>query len=182
MKYERFEDTPVWKAAMRLGDRVAQLLEHRYFRRRRGLADQLDRAVVSVSNNIAEGFERGTTAALIAFIGYAKGSVGEVRSMLHGLVKRASAPESMIQDSKSEIQAMVRESESISRQLQGWLEYLLNTDLKGPRHLTDQMREEEERKRSREAFLAQLKAMAPKFPDVPAEESAAAAPGTGAGQ
>src|SRR6266404_4945886 len=111
MKYERFEDLPAWKAAMQLGDEIAQLLELRYFHARRGLADQLDRAAVSISNNIAEGFEKGTTANLINYLGHANGSAGEVRSMLHGLVKRASSPDSMIQDSKSKIQELVKDAE-----------------------------------------------------------------------
>ena len=45
----------------------------------RSLQDQLERAALSVSNNIAEGFERGTTNELLAFIYIARGSAGEVR-------------------------------------------------------------------------------------------------------
>jgi four helix bundle protein len=44
--------------------------------------------VLSVSNNIAEGFERGTTNELLAFIYIARGSAGEVRSMLTLLLRR----------------------------------------------------------------------------------------------
>src|SRR5205814_1949601 len=47
-----------------------------------GFSDQLDCAALSVSNNIAEGFERGTTNELLAFIYIARGSAGDVRSML----------------------------------------------------------------------------------------------------
>src|ERR1043165_1163512 len=140
MRYERFEDLPVWKAAMQLGDEVGQLLELRYFRLRRGLADQLDRAVVSISNNFAEGFERGTTDTLINYVCIAKGSAGEVRSMLHGLAKRAAAADSLIHDSKSKIQDLIKKCESVSRQLQAWLEYLQNTELKGVRHLDSKPR------------------------------------------
>lgn len=170
MKYERFEDLPVWKAAMQLGDQIAQLLEHDYFSRRRGLADQLDRATVSISNNIAEGFERGTTQALINFVLIAKGSSGEVRSMLHGLAKRTVAPDSSIQDSKSKIQAMIRQVESISRQLQAWLEYLQDTELKGVRHVTTKTREQEQRTKDRAALLRKLEELAPR-PKNPSFES-----------
>jgi four helix bundle protein len=48
---------------------------------RYSLRDQLERAAVSVSNNIAEGFERGTTQELLTFLYIARGSCGEVRSM-----------------------------------------------------------------------------------------------------
>jgi four helix bundle protein len=51
-------------------------------RRYPGLRDQLERAALSVSNNIAEGFERGTTNELLAFLYIARGSAGEVRSMM----------------------------------------------------------------------------------------------------
>jgi len=82
MKYERFEQLPVWQAAMSLAEKIYLLSEHRTFARLRELKDQLRRASLSVSNNIAEGFERGTTAELLSFLYIARGSAGEVRSML----------------------------------------------------------------------------------------------------
>ncbi len=82
MTYKRFEDLPVWKEAIALAEKVYALTEDPTFARQRSLQDQLERAAVSVSNNIAEGFERGTTQELLAFIYIARGSAGEVRSML----------------------------------------------------------------------------------------------------
>jgi hypothetical protein len=61
MKYERFEDLPVWKDAVELAVRIFDLAEDDAFKGKASLRDQLERAAVSVSNNIAEGFERGTT-------------------------------------------------------------------------------------------------------------------------
>src|SRR5579884_658821 len=83
MKYERFEQLPVWQAAIDLGRRVYVLTQKREFRGQRSLRDQIERAAVSVSNNIAEGFERGTTQELLTFLYIARGSAGEVRSMLY---------------------------------------------------------------------------------------------------
>lgn len=84
MTYKRFEDLPVWQGAIQLAvellsctDRLASQL-----RLPTALRGQLERAVISVSNNIAEGFERGTTNELISFLYIARGSAGEVRSML----------------------------------------------------------------------------------------------------
>ena len=87
MKYSRFEELPVWNAAIELALRVYKLTQGRSFLRQRSLRDQLERATVSISNNIAEGFERGTTQELLTFIYIARGSAGEVRSML-SLIER----------------------------------------------------------------------------------------------
>src|SRR5882672_5132301 len=82
MTYERFEDLPGWQKAADLYEQTEELLETETFKATRGFRDQLDRAALSVSNNIAEGFESGTTNELLAFIYIARGSAGEVRSML----------------------------------------------------------------------------------------------------
>lgn len=82
MRYTRFEDLPVWNTAIELAVQAYTLTERVQFRRRRSLRDQIERAAVSVSNNIAEGFERGTNNELLSFLYIARGSAGEVRSML----------------------------------------------------------------------------------------------------
>lgn len=82
MTYQRFEDLPVWKEAIRLAEKVYTLTEDGAFQKQYSLRDQLERAAVSVSNNVAEGFERGTTQELLMFLYIARGSAGEVRSML----------------------------------------------------------------------------------------------------
>ncbi len=68
MKYERFEELPVWKTAMQLAEGVYAMTRDPFFRQPGDLCDQLRRAALSISNNIAEGFERGTTAELLAFL------------------------------------------------------------------------------------------------------------------
>ncbi|MGD9857982.1 MAG: four helix bundle protein [Planctomycetaceae bacterium] len=85
MKYSRFEDLPVWQPAIDLKLDLDELCEHALVRQRRNWIDQLDRASLSISNNIAEGFERGTTNELLMFLYIARGSAGEVRSMLRYL-------------------------------------------------------------------------------------------------
>lgn len=80
--YQRFEDLPVWRTAAELYDRTDDFMDRAPPRLRHSFRDQLERAALPVSNNIAEGFERGTTNELLAFLYIARGSAGEVRSML----------------------------------------------------------------------------------------------------
>ncbi len=76
MTYERFEQLPVWQAAIDLAAEVYALTEKPAFERRYSLRDQIERAAVSISNNIAEGFERGTKQELLTFLYIARGSAG----------------------------------------------------------------------------------------------------------
>ncbi len=151
MTYERFEDVPVWQEAARLYDCTEQLLETEGFRASRGFRDQLDRAALSVSNNIAEGFERGTTNELLAFLYIARGSAGETRSMTC-LLARRKWPDPL----KSQILNLQSLAESCSRQLRGWADSLQNSEIKGPRYLNRKTREEAERQKRAEAFEKEL--------------------------
>jgi four helix bundle protein len=83
MKFERFEDLPVWKAGVELALRVFAFTENRAWRGPGDLRDQLRRAALSVSNNVAEGFERGTTQELLTFLYIARGSLNEARYFVH---------------------------------------------------------------------------------------------------
>jgi len=151
MTYKRFEDLPVWQKAAELYERTEELLESEALRASRGFRDQLDRAALSVSNNIAEGFERGTTNELLAFLYIARGSAGEVRSMLclkERLAHRANWPASL----RSEIANLTLLAESCSRQLRAWAESLQNSDIKGQRHLNRRNRQADEDKKRAAAF------------------------------
>jgi four helix bundle protein len=151
MKYERFEDLPVWQAASGLAIRVFGLGETPSLRRHRSLRDQIERAALSVSNNIAEGFERGTTSELLAFLYIARGSAGEVRSMLCVMDRMVA-----FFNLKSEISNLKSLAESISRQLRGWAQHLQDTPIRGQRHLTSKSRQIDQSRRDREAFLLEL--------------------------
>ena len=115
MKYRRFEELPVWQDSAELARRVLEFTSLDPLRRHPGLRDQLERAALSVSNNVAEGFERGTTNELLAFLYIARGSAGEVRSMLQVLVGWNSSGNFKSQISEN-IQAAIwldRESEEL---------------------------------------------------------------------
>src|SRR6266705_929611 len=148
MTYQSFEDLPVWQKSAELYELTEELLENEAFKATRGFRDQLDRAALSVSNNIAEGFERGTTNELLAFIYIARGSAGEVRSMLC-LKERRARKTNWPANLKSEISNLKSIAESCSRQLRGWADSLQNSDIKGQRHLTDKSwREADQKKRA----------------------------------
>lgn len=76
----RFENLFVWNEARATVISIYQMMQHN---RDYGFKDQIQRAAVSVMNNIAEGAECGTDAKFINFLNIAKGSCAEVRSMLY---------------------------------------------------------------------------------------------------
>jgi four helix bundle protein len=79
VKIECFEDIIAWQKAKDVTSKIyAQFRLNRDY----GFKDQIQRASVSVMNNIAEGFERKSNAEFRQFLYIAKGSCGEVRSML----------------------------------------------------------------------------------------------------
>ncbi len=73
----RFEDMDVWKTAAKLSVSVFQELANS---REYGYKDQISRAGLSISSNIAEGFGRATDRDKRNFLNYAKGSCAEFRS------------------------------------------------------------------------------------------------------
>ena len=151
MRYDRFEQLPAWNAAIELAVGTYKLTGERAFIKQRSLRDQLERAAVSVSNNIAEGFERGTTQELLTFLYIARGSAGEVRSMLC-LLERLPA----FGNFKFEISNLKSLAEAVSRQLRGWADSLQNTSIKGTRYLTDKVRRIENAKKGRDELLREL--------------------------
>ncbi|MBE0649549.1 MAG: four helix bundle protein [Bacteroidales bacterium] len=79
-KIETFEDLVVWKEAREL---VGIIYKEFGNSKDYSFKDQIQRASVSIMNNISEGFERGSNAEFIRFLFIAKASAGEVRSMIY---------------------------------------------------------------------------------------------------
>ncbi len=160
MNYSRFEELPVWQDAIRLAEEIYNMTEDKSWSGSRSLRDQLERAALSVSNNVAEGFERGTTNELLAFLYISRGSVGEVRSMLCFLERRPG-----LANFKSQISNLKSMAESCSRQLRGWADHLQNSDIKGQRHLNDKTRASYHSKKGLKEFQDELQQRLP--PDHP---------------
>lgn len=150
MRYSRFEDLPVWNSAIDLAVQIYDLTADPAFSGRYSLKDQIERAAVSVSNNIAEGFERGTNNELLAFLYISRGSAGEVRSML-SLLERIPAFQGL-----KATKLIKSKAEGCSRQLKAWAKALQDSDFKGERHVNAKTKRRDQAAREREEFLNEL--------------------------
>lgn len=151
MRYKRFEDLPVWNTAIDLAVSVYALTAHPEFKSQYSLRDQVERAAVSVSNNIAEGFERGTNNELLMFLYIARGSAGEVRSMsclIDSLPNFAALT--------NELSIIKSKAESCSKQLKAWAEALQNSDYRGERYVNEKLKRSDQLNRERGEFLKEL--------------------------
>ena len=82
MKIKSFKDLEIWKLALLITKRIYDLSAKKDFNRDFGLRNQIRRAVISVSSNIVEGFEKSNNNEFIRYLKIAKGSVGDARNQL----------------------------------------------------------------------------------------------------
>lgn len=78
-----FEDFTIWQDARKL---VKSIYTYTSKIKDYGFNDQIQRAAISIMNNIAEGAESGSDSMFKKFLQIAKGNCGEVRSMLYAAV------------------------------------------------------------------------------------------------
>jgi len=116
-KIERFEDLDLWKDAVKMGVSIYKITEEGKMARDFSARDQLRRAAISVSNNIAEGFEYNNNKAFVRFLMYAKGSAGELRSQLF-VLKEAG----IIEENK--FHPLWENALKLSRRIEGFRKYL----------------------------------------------------------
>ncbi len=114
MTIEKFEDILAWQKAKSLS-----LLVYTLFKTNKDYAfrDQIQRASVSIMNNIAEGFERKGNKELSHFLFIAKGSCGELRSMFYLALE-------LHYISEKDFQKLYTESMEISKMLSGFIKTL----------------------------------------------------------
>lgn len=112
---KQFEDLDIWKESKTLAIQIySHFKDHKDF----GFKDQICRASISVMNNIAEGFERNSDKEFKYFLNIAKGSAGEVRSMLWIAIDLK-----YIEPEKA--QPLIEECEILSSQLSSFIKYLI---------------------------------------------------------
>jgi len=133
MKYQPFEDLPVSKVPIDLATKVFTMTAKSDFKGCGDLMNRMEGLSLPISNNIAEGFERGTTQELLTFIYIAHGSAGELRSMLLFLERLTT-----FNNLKSAISSLKSSAESVSRQRRSWADSLQNSDIKGQRYFNRQ--------------------------------------------
>ena len=123
MNYKRFEELPCWQKARGLCQAVLNLIKQPGFRKDFSLKDQIWRSSGSTMDNIAEGFDDGSTREFIRFLGYSQRSCGEVQSQLY----RALDCKYIDQNQFNEVYELASECR---KQIKGFRKYLRSDDSK----------------------------------------------------
>ena len=79
-KLKRFEDMEVWISARESAKKIHVISEKPHFLQEYELRDPIRRASVSITSNIAEGFEGQSNPIFYRYLAPARGSAAEVRS------------------------------------------------------------------------------------------------------
>ena len=98
---DRFEDLDCWKVARQLANGIYDFTKRGAASKDYGFRNQIRRSAVSVMNNVAEGFERGSNKDFVHFLFIARGSAGEVRSMLYVALDQGYINERQFSELKS---------------------------------------------------------------------------------
>ena len=83
MIINNFEELPIWKLSLIITKEIYDITFTNKFMKDFSLRDQIRRAVISISSNIVEGFEKNNNNELVRYLKISKGSIGEVRNQLH---------------------------------------------------------------------------------------------------
>lgn len=126
--YKNFEEMEIWQLARELCKAIDSIVDDSWYRKDSSLKAQILSSSGSVMDNIAEGFERGSTKEFISFLSYSKGSSGETRSQLYRAYDKELIDEETLNKIKE--QTLV-----ISRKLNKFMSYLSSVDYKGNRFL-----------------------------------------------
>lgn len=118
--FKSFEEIEAWQKARALTREIYDVSGKDKFGRDYGLRDQVRRAAVSVMSNIAEGFERSGRKEFSQFLGFAKASVGEVRSQLYVAIDQDYLD-------KKEGERLLSAATEISRMISALIQYLKKT-------------------------------------------------------
>ncbi len=121
-----FEEIGSWKKAREVCKIIGEMIDAGKFRRIYRLIDQMKGSSDSIMVNIAEGFEKGSKDEFITFLGYSKGSCGELRSKLYHFFDRKYL-------TQQEFDMLKTLGLQISGLLQNFISYLQKSDIAGTR-------------------------------------------------
>jgi len=127
MKITRFEELDIWKEARELYKYVFLLTLRDPFCKDFRFCDQIRSSSGSVSDNIAEGFDRGGNKEFIQFLSFSKGSCGEVRNQAY----RAFDSNYIKQD---ELDDLLNRTDILSGKITTLSKYLKSSNHKGPKY------------------------------------------------
>lgn len=116
-KFKSFEEINSWQKSRVFNKKIYLVTENPNFKKDFDFVRQIRRASLSISSNIAEGFERNTDKEFVYFLYVAKASAGEVRSQLY----LAFDLEYII---KEEFEMLLNSVTEISKLLSGFIKYL----------------------------------------------------------
>ena len=116
-KFNSFEEINSWQKSREFNKKIYLVTESNTFKKDFDLVRQIRRASISISSNIAEGFERNTDKEFIYFLFVAKASAGEVRSQLYLAFDLEYI-------TKQEFEGLIESVMEISKLLSGFIKYL----------------------------------------------------------
>ncbi len=111
-----FREYPVWNEAVDYATYVYEVTSQMPWFEKKGLCDQLQRAAVSISSNIAEGAARSTDADFAHFLDFALGSAFEVETQLK-ISKNVGYFKNLDTDLDVNFRELMNRIHSIERQL-----------------------------------------------------------------
>ena len=129
--FRTFEELKSWQEARKLAKEVFLITQKNGFERDYGFKDQIRRASISITSNIAEGFERGGNKEFIQFLHYAKGSCGEVKSQLY-------LAYDLEYISETEMKKLNKSTTKIGALIHGLIKYLKTSEMDGLKYKVEE--------------------------------------------
>ena len=121
---KKFEDIQAWQKGRELKQAVYRCSKRGDFAKDFALREQIRRAAISITANIAEGFERDGNREFIQFLSISKGSTGEVQDHLY-----TALDESYL--SQQEFDAFYAQAPEVAKLTASFMNYLRQSELRG---------------------------------------------------
>jgi len=126
---KKFEDIEAWQKGRQLKLEVYRFSKRGDFIKDFALREQIRRAAISVTANIAEGFERDGNREFIQFLSNSKGSCGEVQDHLY-----TALDEQYI--TKDEFERLYAQAAQVGGLIGEFMNYLKRSELRGNKFRT----------------------------------------------